>query len=322
MLNAVNLSNKIIWGGFIMRGLSESFMSDLKQGRLNRLLQIVQKDGTLCIEIRNNYINVYYRGGSILKVSEKAPGYSIKFDLNYCVKGNTLWPQPDFSNLQTIDDYIDALPLLKREMDLWFIEKKKPEEREIQQLIIRENNMSKLANDTDYYIADIEYEKSENGSRFDLIGIKWLSDSVSRKKPESLNIAIMELKFGDSAMTNSAGIVEHFQDMEKFISTGKLGDLILEAQTQFNQKVELGLIRDTYKQIKIDTEIKPEFIILCANHKPASIVLVRELKNAKEKCNELFSKVDVRIAMANYLGYGLYARNMISIDDFINMNDM
>ena len=182
--------------------------------------------------------------------------------------------------------------------------------------------MSKLANDTDYYIADIEYEKSENGSRFDLIGIKWLSDSVSRKKPESLNIAIMELKFGDSAMTNSAGIVEHFQDMEKFISTGKLGDLILEAQTQFNQKVELGLIRDTYKQIKIDTEIKPKFIILCANHKPASIVLVRELKNAKEKCNELFSKVDVRIAMANYLGYGLYARNMISIDDFINMNDM
>ena len=112
-----------------MRVLSESFMSDLKQGKLNRLLQIVQKDDTLCLEIRENYINVYYRGGNILRVSEMDPGYSIKFDCNYCVKGNTIWTQPDFSNLQTIDDYIDALPLLKREMDLWFMNIQKMKEK-------------------------------------------------------------------------------------------------------------------------------------------------------------------------------------------------
>ena len=303
-----------------MRVLSESFMSDLKQGKLNRLLQIVQKDDTLCLEIRENYINVYYRGGNILRVSEMDPGYSIKFDCNYCVKGNTIWTQPDFSNLQTIDDYIDALPLLKREMDLWFYEHPK-NERETQQLILRENNLSRIANDTDYYIADLEYANSDNGSRFDLVGIKWLSTATSRKKCKSPNIAMMELKYGDSAMTGAAGIVKHFQDMEKFISTGKLGNLILEAQTQFNQKVELGLIGKIDKKIQIDTEIKPEFIILCANHKNASKVLVRELKIATEKYNELLSKIDVRIAMANCLGYGLYESNMISVQEFINKND-
>lgn len=304
-----------------MRELSGSFMSDLKQGRLNKLLQIVQKDDTLCLEIRKNYINVYYRGGNILKVSEKSPGYSIEFDSDYCVKGNTLWAQPNFANLQTIDDYIDALPLLKREMDLNFYEHKKSNEREIQQLIIRENNMGDVANDTDYYIADIESANSGNSSRFDLIGIKWLSTADSRKKCKSPSIALMELKYREAAMTGSAGITKHFEDMEKFISVGKLDNLILEAQTQFNQKVELGLISSIDKKIQIDTEIKPEFIILCANHKNASKVLVRELKIATAKYNGLLSKVDVRIAMANCLGYGLYASNMIGINEFINTND-
>ena len=122
-------------------------------------------------------------------------------------------------------------------------------------------------------------------------------------------------------MTGSSGIVEHFQDMETFINAGKLDDLIHEAQTQFNQKVELGLISSIDKKIQIDAEIKPEFIILCANHKNASKVLVRELKIATAKYNGLLSKVDVRIATANYLGYGLYARNMTDVNEFINKNE-
>ena len=100
-------------------------MSDLKQGKLNKLLRIVQNDSTLCLEIRNNYINVYYRGGSILKVLKKASGYSIKFDCNYCVKDNSFWDQHNFSNLKTIDDYIEVFPLLKREMDFSFNKNKK-----------------------------------------------------------------------------------------------------------------------------------------------------------------------------------------------------
>ena len=180
--------------------------------------------------------------------------------------------------------------------------------------------MSRVANDTDYYIADIEYANRANGSRFDLIGIKWVSTSASKRKYKSLNIALMELKYGDSAMNGSAGIVKHFQDMDKFVSAGKLNDLIIEVQIQFNQKLELGLISSINKQIQIDNEIKPEFIILCANHKPTHTALLRELKVATEKYNELLKNVDVRIAMANCLGYGLYEKNMVNIEDFINEN--
>ena len=300
-----------------MRGLNALFVTDLKAGKLKALLEIVKKDDTLCMEIRQDYINIYYRGGNILKVTQQGTSYKINFDSNYCVKNNLLLPQPNFSQLKTIADYIEIIPLLKREMDLWFYEHPKIE-RESQQLILRENNLSCIANDTDYYISDIEYADSGNGSRFDLVGVKWLSNASSRKKCKSPSIVLMELKYGDSAMTGSAGIVKHFDDIDKFISGGKLGSLILETQKQFNQKVELGLIRGIDKIIEIDNNVKPEFIILCANHKLASKVLLRELKIAAAKYQNLFSKVDVRIAQASYLGYGLYANEMVDVDKFIS----
>ena len=53
-------------------------------------------------------------------------------------------------------------------MDKWFHEHPKYE-REFQQIILRENNNSgKISRATDYYIVDIEYQDTENSSRFDM----------------------------------------------------------------------------------------------------------------------------------------------------------
>ena len=58
------------------RQLSQTFMDDLLNGCLNPLLKEVQEDDTLCLELRGNFdepnqkdeaINIYYRGGSLLK---------------------------------------------------------------------------------------------------------------------------------------------------------------------------------------------------------------------------------------------------------------
>jgi len=46
------------------RRLSDRFMKDLKSGLLQPLLQRVHDDPTLELEIRDDYINVYYRGGA------------------------------------------------------------------------------------------------------------------------------------------------------------------------------------------------------------------------------------------------------------------
>jgi len=53
------------------RGLSTEFMLALKDGFLNSILEVVKRDDTLCLKIKNEYINIYYRGGSILKLENK-----------------------------------------------------------------------------------------------------------------------------------------------------------------------------------------------------------------------------------------------------------
>jgi len=44
------------------------------EGLLNPILARVKKDQTLMIAIRENYINLYYRGGKLLRVTEQSAG--------------------------------------------------------------------------------------------------------------------------------------------------------------------------------------------------------------------------------------------------------
>ena len=54
-----------------MRGLSEEFIRALKSRFLEPVLDLVKSDYTLCLEIREDYINIYYRGGNILRIKQK-----------------------------------------------------------------------------------------------------------------------------------------------------------------------------------------------------------------------------------------------------------
>ena len=46
-------------------------MQDLSAGYLKPVLDRVKSDQTLMLAIRDGYINVYYRGGSLLKLEEQ-----------------------------------------------------------------------------------------------------------------------------------------------------------------------------------------------------------------------------------------------------------
>jgi hypothetical protein len=71
------------------RGLSRVFLDDLQIGCLAPLLERVKRDDTLHLAIRNEYINLFYRGGSLLKVSRAPSGagvastYTAAFDVKY-----------------------------------------------------------------------------------------------------------------------------------------------------------------------------------------------------------------------------------------------
>ena len=54
------------------RGIGREFVEQFNSGVLRPILQRVQHDDTLSLEIRNGYVDIYYRGGRLLGVHADA----------------------------------------------------------------------------------------------------------------------------------------------------------------------------------------------------------------------------------------------------------
>lgn len=69
------------------RGISPEFINDLKDDKapLNWIYKrVMSTNSVFSIEIRDEYINIYYRGGSLMKITENQPhNYTFKFDVKY-----------------------------------------------------------------------------------------------------------------------------------------------------------------------------------------------------------------------------------------------
>jgi hypothetical protein len=306
----------------IGRGISERFIMNLKKGALHPILEAVICDDTLCLEIRDNYVNIYYRGGNLLRIEENGADYPATFDKRYCEHKTvpSKYRQQIMSAL-ACKDYTNAIPFIKAEMDLYFFEHPKLE-REIQQHILRENNCTSHAKDTDYYIADIEYANSRNRSRFDMLAVKWPSTSISRKSCNNLGLSFIEVKYGDNALTKAAGLKKHFEDIVSFLSNHDASSICAEVQQVFNQKIELGLINGIREQARISLGVneRAEFILLLANHKPASSIMKSELENILQTSvyKDLCKMAEIRIAHASHMGYGLFDKTMLTLEKYVN----
>ena len=296
-----------------MRKLSPSFINNLQNNYgLRELLNFVKNDNTLDLEIRKNYLNIYYRGGNALRVAEIAENkYEFHFDSNYFESGNLLL-RNSIPLLNSETDWKHYFPLIKQGMDFYFTAYPK-EEREFQQLVVRENNYSNIANATDYFIIDIEYNNHRN-ARFDMVALEWESSGSKRKLPKSYKpkLSIIEMKYGDSALKGSAGMVKHINDFNHFLSNPKeVQDFKEEMITIFQQKRELGLIpclsKERNSNVVTEVHFDIDFIFLIANHDPSSSILRTEMQKLPS---------DIKFCASNFAGFGLFKENVYTYHQF------
>jgi hypothetical protein len=333
----------------LFRGLSQDFERALLSGVLKPILERVCNDDTLSLEVRNGYVDIYYRGGRLLGLHGQSNDtkFSTVFDERYFDGGKDdhKSERPDKQPprmIQSIDDtreWVRAFALYKQAMDIRFSLHPKIE-REYQQAVVRDNNRHWSGDASDYVVVDIEYAQSpridadqECNYRFDMVGFRWPSEGKTRSSG-LVTPVIMEMKVGDAVLASPLvkpgtdelmpGLKKHVLDFERFL-TPKNGETVSRPYQQlcqelvsiFNTKQRLGLpslpkrMRDLRIEIG-DVAERPEVLFVLANHQPSSTILHRELTNLPER-----TRAEYRIASVTYAGYALFADNLLTVDEAI-----
>jgi hypothetical protein len=306
----------------IMRVLSETFINDLlnSEGVLFPILSSVKKDQTLMLAIRDGFINIYYRGGSILRVTENEGGsYGGFFDERYNKTGKKIPHTPAI--IENQDDaklWVVSLPVLKSFMNE-FLSAYSKDEREFQQLVARENNNSSISNESDYFISDIEVSESTSKARFDMLAIKW--PTTKRRSGNNCRVAFIEMKYGDGALGGKAGMLKHLKDMDSLITNHESYTKLMSViEHQFNQLDQLGLLKfnkgQRFTKVSLDPSQKPEIIFILANHNPRASALKTILSNPEITAYSKSEHFDLKFFVASFAGYGLFKECMMNLSDF------
>lgn len=284
-----------------MRKLSNDF---IKNQDLKKIVDIVKKDDTLLFCIRENSINVYYRGVSILKFKD---GKGID-ESNY----NKVYLSDSSLNISNIDEWIENIGTLKNLVDTKI--SKFTAEKEFQQLVVRTNTSSKLALESDYYFVDVEsIDHDMKKCRFDIVGFKW----SNRKNISKCQLSIVEMKYGKDSFVNMS---KHFNDILYLDGHSHLKSLKIQTISQFKQLKELGLINLSSGANKNADDIKElyekaECIILFADMNPKSELTYRIYEEAV-KTQDKLKNIEIKFAVSSFMGYALFNQFVLDLEQF------
>ncbi len=305
-----------------MRGLNENFLNDLKEGLLAPFTQRVKSDHSLCLEIRENYVNIYYRGSNLIKLSSTSKGYKGWFDPNYAEseseKFSQSLPHESIKEPEDVDAWIGVIPQIKQAID-FFLSAHPKEEREAQQAIVRDNNFCGVSEATDYFVCDIEYTIQDR-RRVDMVAVHWPSTPSVRQKQANRRLVLIEAKFGDGNLKDDSGIHSHIRDIDRFLSNPnnlqKLKDDMIRI---YNQKLALELLhpRIEFKRELVSfSDEKPMLIFVLINHDPTKSDLNEALVDLPPSPH-----VDMYLATGCFMGYGLFEQAVLPINVAIERFD-
>lgn len=258
---------------------NEKFLKNLTEGEYKDIIDFAsQRENELDVQIRDNYLNIYYQGGNLLRVHPR----SLYFDEFYfhrgakdmrkthlidkCKKGDKAciarWEDYKNRRKEMLDilkerDMATYCKEMKRIMKEWEADLHtigiSHDEKYAQQQISMNNRGA-----TDYTVVDLEYAVSTtsnfkyNGDstkkvpRFDLIAVD-----------KSGQLYVIELKTGLKAIDGNSGIRAHMDCFKHSIGSDSNNNFINEMDELLEQKQKLKLIE---KDIRIDSTKKPQFI--------------------------------------------------------------
>ena len=170
-----------------MRVLDKKFVNDLKTGGLfNPIVETVINDASLDFEIRDGYINIYFKGNSVLKLNENQT-----YEVHKKFLTGTGLTKTNFLSATDVSDYLNILPIIKN--NVINVKSKRPTlEIEYEQLLIRSNNLNKNVN-SEIFLTDRQYADNINNSRFDLSGFFW--SRKNRKRNQTVPLTFIEVKY-------------------------------------------------------------------------------------------------------------------------------
>ena len=220
------------------RGLHSSDWSDSlsEDGKLYGLIEIVSQDKDLVLEIRDDYFNIYYKGGNMLKVMSEN---SFQFDYNY-FKGSPELSSDDkkeerkgkrkelLKSLKKNRDYKGFVCQMKKIMDKYWKWLEKERNRSLEEKNVQHELCIRNTEQSDYTIIDLEYQVSTDKTcpfRYQKTGTKYDGRFVSEDKTSPRfdiiavrnsdhQLCVIELKKGIDAIYGLSGIGDHADSFE------------------------------------------------------------------------------------------------------------
>jgi hypothetical protein len=287
----------------VSRALPADFLGDLKHGVLAPLLERVLADRDLILELRGDYVDIYFKGQCLLQIEQVGSGYKCttheKFRASlddFCRK---------ISSADDSEAILKCFPVLKDNISR---HRTDFSEIEVEQLIIRANNYARELN-TEYFILDRQYVESGSGikERPDLIGVLW--ERAGRKRGQDLPLVLFEVKYG-----LNKDIGQLCQQVERYhkLLHANLDSLAEDYENLFRQKLELGLFAaqgdrlEAINTLRISRAVESvQCAVLLVDYNPHSRLLDTDslLKTSFGSNLYLFN-----------LGFGLWNANSLALN--------
>jgi hypothetical protein len=281
-----------------MRKLSSTFLQCLKSGFLSPITEEVKCDHDLSLDIREGYINIYYKGNSLLKLAEINSLIRYKAEIHPKFLEGVEMP-PELTE-DTVPLFIANIPRIKQNI---IKHAQGSLELEYEQMIIRANNYEPR-NNTEYFIVDRQYVLQEG--RFDLTGIYW--GRQGRQTNREASVCLMEIKF---ALNTDIQLVH--EQLARYYEPIRYNAATIaeEMETIFRQKLKLGLYNQSperisaMKTLNFSRNIEDfQFILVLVDYNPNSSLL------AMEKIRELPFASQVRVF---HTGFRMWWHNVVGL---------